>query len=176
MSEFRSFSEAAVLYAQNVRLIAEMQSIFEREVNQRLDLLAEGIREYLPESARFRDQTTSLYRYWWVGPEEESRDKHARIWFLPKNAEIVTDGRLTLNVYVPDTLPGIAAAVKQSLRQPPFDAYCREPKSRWSLVVAEVQISSADDIDVSTRRIADLLNKLESIEASCQAAPGDQQT
>ena len=148
MSDFSGFSDAARLYAENVKLVSAMQEIFEREVNHLLDVLAERIQRLVHPSP-LQDQKTPGYRYWWIGQRPgESRERHPRIWFVPKSPEIVTEGRLILQVNASESVLEVVAAIKQIASNPDFSDFCSQAKSRWSLVQAAVKVMSSDDIDL----------------------------
>lgn len=171
MSEFSGFTEAARLFAENMHVVTAMQEVFEREVNQLLNVLAEKITR-LVHPLLFWDQKTPIYRYWWIGPHGKSRDKHARIWFRTSRPEIVTDSKLILQVYGPESAISLATRIRQIHGDARFLDFCSPPKSSWSFLQVELEIGSGSAIEQAAFRVSELLQELHRIEKVVQWEAG----
>jgi hypothetical protein len=165
MSEFPGFSEAAQLYAENLSIVTAMKEVFDQEIEQYLNHLADAVREQL-ETSDFQDQTKATYRYWWIGTDGEASDKYTRIWFPARPSDVLTENQLRLHVQVPSQSPERVAKAKQLPAREEFK-FVMSSRTAYANVDAVIQCDEADFIETPARQIAALLTELGHIDGMC---------
>jgi hypothetical protein len=101
------FSEAAVLYAQNLPVIEKMEELFERELDRFFDKLRRKVAEALdvsPEVVReeLHPSRVNSHRYWWfaAGEKTDHESDHAYLWFYDRLPSIVAPGELKVTANI----------------------------------------------------------------------------
>lgn len=163
MSEFTGFSEAAKLYADKLAIVTAMKELFEREITEYLDALADAVRDQL-ETSDFRDESKPSYRYWWIGKDMTSPRKYSAICFRKLTPSILTDKLLHLQVEAPAQPAERVAQLKQLASHPNLP-FLQPSKNGWSSVDAIIKCDDADLIESPARDIAAFLKELSRIDA-----------
>lgn len=168
MSNFEEFSEAALLYAENAPTVEAVRKMFEQELSDYLDVLADAVREELLPLP-FQQETQVRYRYWWIGPPGSGRNDHLRFWFHCNKPEIVIPGTLELFAYKENLTDEIKNRIAALAHQSPTNEYC-QPGKGWSFLNVQIGIDDSDRFIQPARQIAEVMRHLHEIDKTVNSA------
>jgi len=157
MTEFKGFSEAAVLYAENAALVDQMYQATLKEVNTFLDAVRDEVISLIAPRT-LQEQNVQKNRYWWIGEDPDKGPEYPQFYFAKEKAEIVIPGVLEMVAIAQKSTEDQRRQLQAIAGQPEFKDICTQGKGgTWSLFTARITYSGENMVSEAAGKIAPLL-------------------
>lgn len=155
MNEFRMFSDAARLYAENTHLIDLMYDRMTSEIRGFLEALRNAVQERLDAEVKTKI-TKAEWWYCWLEIPGVPADATFQLCCKLNEAQIVL-GRLALQAGAPQALPDVLERLAAVAHMPDVRDFCTPGSGgAWSLFTAAIEYGR----DAPVTQAADKLEKL----------------
>jgi hypothetical protein len=160
MSDFKGFSEAARLYAENAAVVEAMHRAFTESVRQFLDYLSGEVNRLLaPE--RLSESAKGKYRYWRIGEAHSDSNREPCFFFNQDLPDLIVPGELWFGVgadqVTEDQLTRMHALADDPDLKPYVEGHSRY---KWNVLSGKVPYPRDNPVEVVAPVLATILRKV----------------
>lgn len=166
MTEQFEFDKAAILYAENIEIVKEMEKKYHQEVNRFLDDIKVNVSTiveplYFNEEIIKKDEN----RYWWISREREewyTKKNLVYLWVTPKSQEIVKPGKLVIELLINYETPNPKELfiLRDALSKSEYEKLCKPSTGNQKIATIVIKYEEIINIQKIAQIMFDILNYL----------------